>query len=114
MERFGAKRHRIAAILGPTISGENYEVGPEFQDRFVEQNPSWAGYFKTSSRAGHSLFDLPAFIVDRLKDSGVDAYSAGHCTYADENRYFSYRRTTHRNEPDYGRQISAICIVDGG
>jgi len=114
MERFGAKRHRITAILGPTISSENYEIGPEFRDRFIAQDPSWAAFFKTSSNADHSLFDLPAFIVDRLKNSGVEAHNAGHCTYADENRYFSYRRTTHRNEPDYGRQISAICIVDGG
>ena len=53
-------------------------------------------------------------IIDRLQASGVEAHSAADCTYADEGRYFSYRRTTHRDEPDYGRQISAICIVDGG
>ncbi len=114
MEGFGARRDRIAASLGPTISGENYEVGPEFRDRFIAQNPGWAGYFKPSSRDDHSLFDLPAFIVDRLHASGVEAHSTAHCTYADEISYFSYRRTTHRSEPDYGRQISAICIVDGG
>lgn len=114
MEGFGARRERIAASLGPTISGSNYEVGPEFRDRFVAQNPKWESYFKPSQRPDHSLFDLPAFIVDRLQASGVEAHSAAHCTYADEHRYFSYRRTTHRSEADYGRQISAICIVDGG
>ncbi|MEM9107917.1 MAG: peptidoglycan editing factor PgeF [Pseudomonadota bacterium] len=114
MEGIGARRDRIGASIGPTISAQNYEVGPEFRDRFVAQNPQWANYFGPSLRAEHSQFDLPAFILDRLQASGVEAHSAADCTYADEGRYFSYRRTTHRSEPDYGRQISAICIVDGG
>jgi YfiH family protein len=114
MEGLGARRQRIAACLGPTISGRNYEVGPEFLDRFVARDRQWEAYFTPSPRAGHRLFDLQTFVIDRLLASGIEAHGFGHCTYAEENRFFSYRRTTHRNEPDYGRQISAICIVDGG
>ncbi|MCP4999389.1 MAG: peptidoglycan editing factor PgeF [Hyphomicrobiales bacterium] len=114
MERFGAERERIAACLGPSISGDNYEVGPEFVDRFVEKDLQHAAYFKPSARHNHRQFDLQTYIVDRLIQSGVTAHYSGHCTYTDANRFYSYRRTTHRKEPDYGRQISAICIVDGG
>ncbi|MEX3011992.1 peptidoglycan editing factor PgeF [Hoeflea sp. TYP-13] len=114
MERFGADRGRIAACLGPSISGENYEVGPEFVDRFVEKDQRHATYFIPSTRENHRLFNLQNYILDRLVESGVTAHYSGHCTYADETRFYSYRRTTHRNEPDYGRQISAISIVDGG
>lgn len=114
MERFGAERERIVACLGPLISGDNYEVGPEFVDRFVEKDRQHAIYFKPSARQGHRQFDLQAYIVDRLIQSGVTAQYSGHCTYADPARFYSYRRTTHLREPDYGRQISAISIVDGG
>jgi hypothetical protein len=114
METLGADRSRIKACLGPSISGANYEVGPEYVDRFVDQDPASKRFFSPSAKSGHSLFDLQNYTLNRLTDAGVTAHLSGPCTYADEESFFSYRRTTHRNEPDYGRQISAICIVDGG
>ncbi|TYC55789.1 peptidoglycan editing factor PgeF [Rhodobacterales bacterium] len=111
MEDLGAARSDIVAVLGPTISRGAYEVGPEFERRFVEADPGYAIYFGPSEKAGHFMFDLPAFITDRLRDLGLaQVASTGHCTYADEDRFFSFRRTTHRSEPDYGRQISAIAL----
>ena len=114
MEKLGADRSRITACLGPSISGENYEVGPEYVDRFVDKDPQSQPYFRPSTKAGHSLFDLQNYALNRLTQAGISAHLSGHCTYADEDRFFSYRRTTHLGEPDYGRQISAICILDGG
>ena len=112
MEALGARRDRIVATLGPTISQANYEVGPEFLARFVETDPAYAAYFVEAERPDHRMFDLPRFVVDRLAAAGIEADQLGHCTYADEERYFSFRRTTHRGEPDYGRQISAIILLE--
>lgn len=112
MERLGAERHRIVAVLGPMISQPNYEVGPELVAQFVGADPANAGYFIPSPRPRHFLFDLPAFILARLTASGVNAASIGLCTYADEKRFFSYRRATHRGEPDYGRHLSVIALAD--
>jgi YfiH family protein len=106
----GAKRERIKASLGPSISQRSYEVGPEFVTRFVERNPEWRRFFVASEKPDHSMFDLPGLTVSRLRAAGVEAENLDICTYADEENYFSYRRTTHRQEPDYGRQISAIMI----
>jgi YfiH family protein len=106
----GAKRERIKASLGPSISQRSYEVGPEFATRFVSRNPEWRRFFVASEKSGHSMFDLPGLTVSRLSAAGVEAENLDICTYADEENYFSYRRTTHRQEPDYGRQISAIMI----
>ncbi|WP_443147498.1 peptidoglycan editing factor PgeF [Prosthecomicrobium sp. N25] len=112
MERLGAERSRIVAVLGPTISGRAYEVGPEFVDRFLAADAGNARYFAPSNKAGHSMFDLPAYIVSRLRDAGVGhAEDLGLCTYADEARFFSFRRMTHRGEPDYGRLVSAIAVT---
>ncbi|PVB60315.1 peptidoglycan editing factor PgeF [Labrenzia sp. 011] len=112
MEALGASRDRIVAVLGPAISRQAYEVGPEFHDRFVQQAADNARYFQPSGRDGHFMFDLPAFIRDRLEQLGLGQVAdLGLCTYGDEARFFSYRRTTHRNEPDYGRQISAIVLT---
>jgi len=110
MEGLGAKRGRIFAVLGPSISSANYEVGPEFVDRFVEAQPDNALYFVASEREGHAMFDLNRYTVDRLAAAGVKAGMIGRCTYADEDAFYSYRRATHRQEPDYGRQISAIAL----
>lgn len=111
MEDQGGDRACTVAVLGPTISGGNYEVGPEFLDRFVDADPANAKHFSPSERAGHAYFDLPGYIVARLKTAGVgQAHDIGVCTYADENRFFSYRRSVHRGEPDYGRLVSAIAI----
>lgn len=113
MEELGAHRENIVASLGPSIAQRNYEVGPEFHERFVARNPDWARFFAPSDKEGHYLFDLPALTVSRLAAAGVKAENLDICTYADEDRFFSYRRTTHRKEPDYGRQISAIMLREG-
>lgn len=110
MEKLGAHRKDIVATLGPSISQANYEVGPEFQERFMALDPENAVYFKSSEKAGHALFDLPAYILNRLRRAEIDAQWTRHCTYDDEEKFFSYRRTTHNGEPDYGRQISTIVI----
>jgi YfiH family protein len=111
MERLGAKREHIVAVLGPTISVASYEVGPEFVARFVEADAYHARFFQPSRREGHSMFDLPGYIIARLQAAGVGAASTlGLCTYADEARFYSFRRATHRGEPDYGRLLSAISL----
>jgi YfiH family protein len=115
MEGLGAARARIVAVLGPTISADAYEVGPEFMARFVEADRSNDRFFRPSRRVGHMMFDLPAYIVARLEAAGIGAAaSVGLCTYADEERFFSYRRATHRGEPDYGRLLSAIALTGEG
>ena len=111
MIALGAKRASIRACLGPSISKASYEVGPEFVARFLETDPAYARFFTPSKREGHSMFDLPALTLMRLERAGVEAQSLGICTYPDDERFFSYRRTTHAGEPDYGRQISAIAIT---
>ena len=109
MVALGADRERIHAVLGPTISQANYEVGPEFIERFgADECEQW---FIRSERADHFMFDLPGYILNRLGRAGVKGSWTGHCTYADEATFFSYRRTTHCDEPDYGRQLSAIMRV---
>jgi YfiH family protein len=110
MVALGADRNNIVACLGPSISQANYEVGPEFVERFLAYDPAYERYFIPSPSAGHAMFDLQGLTVRRLKDAGVRAESLGICTYPDSERFFSYRRTTHKKEPDYGRQISAISI----
>lgn len=110
MERLGAVRERIIATLGPTISQENYEVGPEFAERLIATDPLNERLLRPSPKKGHVLFDLPAYILSRLNGAGVKGAWTGHCTYREEARFYSYRRKTHRGEPDYGRQISAIMI----
>ena len=113
MERLGARRERITAVLGPSISAANYEVGPEFVERFVSANSGNAGYFSPSKKPGHSMFDLNLYTVDRLRKAGVTAGMLGRCTYAEEDLFFSYRRSIHLGQPDYGRQVSAIVLEDG-
>jgi polyphenol oxidase len=112
MERLGAERSRIVAALGPTISQEAYEVGPEFVQRFTEEAPGHEHFFRPSGKPDHAMFDLPGFIGARLNAAGIGGFTnLGLCTYSDEERFFSYRRTTHRREPDYGRLISAITLT---
>jgi hypothetical protein len=112
MERLGARRDNIVAVLGPTISADAYEVGPEFVARFEEAEAENARFFRPSERDGHAYFDLPAYVVARLRRAGLgDAHHLDLCTYADETRFYSYRRATHRGEPDYGRLLSAIMLV---
>ncbi len=108
----GARRDRIVAALGPTISRANYEVGPELVAAFLADDPENERFFRPSGRDGHSLFDLPGYIVARLTAAGVAAANLALCTYAEPERFFSFRRTTHRGEADYGRQLSAIMLTD--
>lgn len=111
MEALGARRSDIVTSLGPSISASNYEVGPEFVERFTSADHRHAQWFSPSERQGHAMFDLQGFTIAKLNEAGVAADLTGHCTYEDEKRFYSYRRTTHRQEPDYGRQISAITLT---
>lgn len=111
MERLGARRENTSVALGPAIGPASYEVGPEFLAQFVAQSADHARFFAPSRKSGHHMFDLPAFISMRVERAGVAAYENLRLdTYADETRFYSYRRTTHRQEPDYGRLVSAIVI----
>ena len=111
MLSLGATAGGIAAVLGPTIACESYEVGPEFRDRVVAREPADAAFFVPSARAGHHHFDLPGLITRRLRGTGIGrVVDLALDTYADEARFFSYRRATHRGEPDYGRLVGAIAL----
>src|SRR5690349_7553816 len=113
MEKLGADRGNIAAALGPTIRQQNYEVGPEFVERFLAADQSNSIYFRAADRAGHSMFDLTGYIAARIQRAGIEQFEdLGLCTYAEPDRFFSYRRTTRSGEPDYGRHINAIALVD--
>ena len=112
MEALGAKREEITAVLGPTIGAASYEVGPDFVARFAEADADYRRFFAPSPRAAHAMFDLPDFIGLRLQKAGVGRFEDLRLdTYADPALFFSYRRTTHRKEPDYGRLVSAIALV---
>jgi polyphenol oxidase len=111
MERCGADRARIVVALGPMIRQPNYEVGPEFVARFEADEGASSRFFRPSARPNHALFDLPGYIAARLAAAGIRRVEdIGHCTYADQTRFFSYRRSSHRDEPDYGRHINAIAL----
>ncbi|MBL4916117.1 peptidoglycan editing factor PgeF [Szabonella alba] len=110
MEAIGARRDRVAAVIGPTISQAAYEVGPEFVEIFIDDDPRNARFF-ASGKGDRPLFDLPAFGLARLRDAGIGhAEWTRHCTYRDAERFFSFRRSTHLGEADYGRLISAIRL----
>ncbi len=111
MVRLGAKQANIVAAVGPTIGSASYEVGEAFRDSFVGDIPEAAAFFTTPS-GGKPHFDLPGFVVSRLTRLGlaaVDRIDADTC--AEPDRFFSYRRTCHAGEPDYGRQLSAIALI---
>ncbi|MFM2388932.1 MAG: hypothetical protein RLZZ437_487 [Pseudomonadota bacterium] len=110
MEAIGASRKNIHAVIGPTISQSAYEVGPEFLQGFLDDDPANSRYF-SGGKGDRALFNLPAFGLAQLRDAGVgQAEWTGHCTYTDADRFFSYRRTTHLKEADYGRLISVIRL----
>jgi YfiH family protein len=110
MVALGARREGIAAVIGPTISQQAYEVGPEFFESFTDDDRTNARFF-IAAQGGRYLFDLPAFGLSRLRAAGVGhAEWTRHCTYRDAERFFSYRRTTHAREADYGRLLSAIRL----
>jgi len=111
MERLGAERRRIVAVLGPMIRQPNYEVGGELVERFVAADPANDRFFRPATRPGHALFDLPGYVAARLAAAEVGTVEdLAQCTYADPQRYFSFRRATHRGEPDYGRHVNAIAL----
>lgn len=110
MERLGADREGIAAAVGPTIARKSYEVDEGFFRRFAEADPDNERFF-TGGREGHHQFDLEAYVLSRLAAAGIRrAEALGLDTYSDPDRFFSYRRATHRGEADYGRQISLIAL----
>jgi len=110
MERLGADRARVAAAVGPCISQRAYEVGPEFFETFTDEDPAWHRFF-VPGEGDRLLFDLPGFVLHRLRYAGVaEAEWIGRCTYSEPERFFSYRRATHAQEPDYGRLLSAIRL----
>jgi polyphenol oxidase len=109
MEELGAQRGSISVVLGPTISQPAYEVGPEFRERFPNAAHK---HFIDSSKTGHYMFDLPGYLIERLSPLGLGQVSAVYgCTYNQVDDFFSYRRSVHRGETDYGRQIAAIGLV---
>jgi YfiH family protein len=111
MEKLGAERSGIVAAIGPLIRQHSYEVGGEFVERFVEADAENALFFMPSTREGHAMFDLASFIRTRLENAGVLMIDdTGIDTYSDE-RFYSYRRSVHRGEPDYGRHVHAIALV---
>ena len=110
MEALGADRGSTRAAIGPAISQQAYEVGPEFLDRFAAEDTGHARFF-APGRADRLRFDLPTFVLDRLQAAGVgQAAWIGACTHSEPERFFSYRRATRAGEPDYGRLVSAIRL----
>ena len=112
MERCGADRARIVAVLGPTIRQPNYEVGTGIR-RTVHggRRATTPASSSRPQRPGHAMFDLPGYIAARLTAAGIGRIEdLACCTYADPARFFSYRRSTHAKEPDYGRHVNAIAL----
>ena len=110
MEKLGARRERIAAAVGPCIAQLSYEVDEAFRARFLDEEPGSERFFAESAM-GKPHFDLPAYVVHRLIAAGIEQVEALHLdTYAEPDRFYSYRRSTHRGEADYGRQASLIAL----
>jgi YfiH family protein len=113
MERLGAAPGQIRAAIGPMIRQSNYEVGPDLVARFRAEDAAASRFFAPARRDGHAMFDLAGYIAVRLKRAGITAREdVALCTYADPEQFFSYRRTTHRAEADYGRHVNAIALMD--
>ncbi len=110
MRGLGAETGRIAAVIGPCIQQASYEVGPEFQARFVDADSSNEDFFAAAAREDHFMFDLPGYLVRRLEGLGVAVETVADDTCADESRFFSYRRATQRGEKEYGRGLAAIVL----
>lgn len=110
MEELGARRDDIVAVIGPAISQQAYEVGPEFLDDFMADDPDNHRFF-ANGEGDRYQFDLPSFGLHRLRQAGVGhAEWTRHCTYSDAARFYSYRRATHAGEADYGRLLAAIRL----
>ena len=113
MERVGARRPRIVAAVGPCIGQQAYQVGFDFQAEFLERDPDSARFFGRPQGDSHARphFDLPGYVAQRLSRAGINTARSAPCTYAQEEHFFSYRRSQTRKETDYGRQISAIVLT---
>lgn len=110
MVELGADPARICAAVGPCISQKAYEVGPEFFEEFLAEDQGFSTYFSQGD-GDRMMFDLPRFALDRLRDAGVENVMwTGHCTYSDPAKFYSYRRSCHNSEPDYGRLVSVISV----
>ena len=110
METLGARRANTVAVIGPSISQRAYEVGPEFLDTFLAEDPAYSRFF-AGGEDDRMHFDLPGFGLHRLREAGIGRAEWTHgCTYSDPERYYSYRRSVHRHEADFGRLISAIRL----
>ena len=110
MEALGGDRAETSAVIGPCISQRAYEVGPEFLDAFEAEDPDFARFF-ANGNGDRYLFDLPGFGLDRLRAAGIgQAEWTRHCTYSQPELFYSYRRSVHAGEADYGRLISAIRL----
>jgi YfiH family protein len=112
MESLGARRDHISAAIGPCISQPSYEVGDELRAALEQARTDNTQFFMASKRAGHRQFDLSGFAQAQLHRAGIENTSpVPACTYLQDSDFFSYRRATHRGEPDYGRQLSAIMLL---
>jgi YfiH family protein len=112
MTALGAAPGRISAGIGPAIAQPSYEVGPEFPAPFLAEDAGNAAFFIAAPRTGHFLFDLPGYVARRLERLGLGGIAfTGGDTAAEPERFFSYRRSCHRREPGYGRELSAICLA---
>jgi hypothetical protein len=109
----GAEPGRVRAVVGPCIAQASYEVGPEFPQPFLQQDPENRRFFVPSKRAGRFMFDLPGYVVSRLRRLGIgEAASVARDTCAEADMFFSYRRTTLAGEKDYGRGLSVIALAE--
>jgi polyphenol oxidase len=112
MEKLGARRQRVIAAIGPSISQAAYEVGPEFETEFLKQSEDNARFFSRPNDEARAHFDLTGYVDARLSAIGLSAVEkVAPCTYENESLFFSFRRSQHRSEADYGRQISAIVVT---
>jgi purine-nucleoside/S-methyl-5'-thioadenosine phosphorylase / adenosine deaminase len=112
MEKLGATRDHVRAVVGPCIGRDSYEVGPEFPAPFLQQDEANAAFFRDAPRAGHFLFDLAGYLTHRIGRAGVTAAVTGHDTLTATDDFFSYRRNTLQGVRDYGRGLSAIALED--
>jgi YfiH family protein len=110
MEKLGARRERVRAAIGPCIGAASYEVGPEFPAPFLKQDQANGAFFRPAKRAGHFMFDLAGYLLQRLALAGVTAGATGHDTLAATDDFFSYRRNTLKGVRDYGRGLSAVAL----
>ena len=110
MEKLGARREAIAAVIGPCIGKDSYEVGPEFPAPFRAQDEANGAFFKVAPRAGHFIFDLAGYLLSRVERAGVAADATRHDTLSGTEDFFSYRRNTLQGVRDYGRGLSAIAL----